>query len=58
MSNVCHVKIPKFLLDALEPIKDNDESVRKLGTEFILGIIKEIFRDGAACGYHLFTLNR
>ncbi|XP_033221465.1 methylenetetrahydrofolate reductase [Belonocnema kinseyi] len=58
MSNICNVQIPKFLFEALEPIKDNNEAVRKFGTELTLRIIKEIFESGTANGFHLFTLNR
>jgi methylenetetrahydrofolate reductase (NADPH) len=28
-------KVPKFLLDGLEPLKQDDEKVRKFGAEFV-----------------------
>ena len=36
--------VPPFLWDLLEPIKDDDKSVRELGTKFVADMCRKIGR--------------
>jgi methylenetetrahydrofolate reductase (NADPH) len=50
--------IPKHILDALEPIKNNDEEVRKLGTKLVADMCRKILDTGLGIhGIHFYTMN-
>ena len=52
------MKVPKKVLDIIEPIKDNDEAVRKFGVHLAVQMVSHIFSHNYSCGAHFFTLNR
>ncbi|XP_003700717.3 methylenetetrahydrofolate reductase (NADPH) [Megachile rotundata] len=58
IAKVCNVKIPKSILNCLQPIKDDDDKVRNYGIELSTNIIKDIIASGTTYGFHLFTFNR
>lgn len=56
-TEMCGASIPGQLLDALEPIKDDSEKVRRFGIEFASELCRELLAGGAP-GLHLYTLNK
>jgi methylenetetrahydrofolate reductase (NADPH) len=58
ISKVCRVKVPKEVLDIIEPIKDNEEAVRKFGVHLAIQMVSYIFCHNYSCAAHFFTLNR
>ncbi|XP_021937125.1 methylenetetrahydrofolate reductase isoform X2 [Zootermopsis nevadensis] len=57
-SNICSVKVPREVLDIIEPIKDNEEAVRKFGVHLAVEMVSYLFRHNYSYGAHFFTLNR
>lgn len=45
-------------MDALKPIKDDDEAIRKLGIQMALDMSRELLDSGLVPGLHFYTLNR
>lgn len=45
-------------MDVVEPIKDNDEAVRKFGIDFATDLCRKILNSGTSYGLHFYTLNR
>lgn len=58
ISRVCSVKVPKEVIDIIEPIKDDHEAVRKFGVHLAVQMVSHIFAHNYTCGAHFFTLNR
>ena len=49
-------KVPDFVKDALEPIKGDDEEVRKYGVQYGVQMCKELIDNGARF-LHFYTMN-
>ncbi|KAK4695215.1 methylenetetrahydrofolate reductase (NADH), partial [Phenoliferia sp. Uapishka_3] len=50
--------VPQSLWDLLEPIKDDDKSVRELGTKFVAEMCRKILGAGLGIhGIHCYTMN-
>ncbi|XP_053970979.1 methylenetetrahydrofolate reductase (NADPH) isoform X1 [Hylaeus volcanicus] len=58
MSKICNFRVPRGIVDILQPIKNNDDEVRNYGIELVTNVIKDILASGTTSGFHLFTLNR
>ncbi|KAK4745114.1 hypothetical protein SAY87_011426 [Trapa incisa] len=56
MTGFCKTKIPPEIMDALEPIKDNEEAVRNYGIHLGTEMYKKILANGIRT-LHLYTLN-
>ncbi|CAM6087661.1 unnamed protein product [Calypogeia fissa] len=56
MTGFCKTKVPQEILDALEPIKDNDEAVRAYGIHLGTEMCKKILANGGKA-VHIYTLN-
>ncbi|CCH61792.1 hypothetical protein TBLA_0F02520 [Henningerozyma blattae CBS 6284] len=56
-SDWCQIKIPQEFLDVLEPIKENDQLVRKVGVDLIAGLCQRILKAGVVNHLHLYTMN-
>lgn len=52
------IDVPRAILDIVEPIKDNDEAVRKFGIDFATELCRQILDSGTTYGLHFYTLNR
>ncbi|KAK3735397.1 hypothetical protein QZH41_013389 [Actinostola sp. cb2023] len=52
------LEVPQSIMDALQPIKDNDEAIRKLGIQMALDMSRELLESGLVPGLHFYTLNR
>ena len=50
-------KVPSEILDGLEPIKQDDDEVRKFGTEYVIKQIKELVEVGRSRFLHFYTMN-
>lgn len=49
--------IPKHMLEALEPIKNNDEEVRKVGIKLVADMCRKLLASGEIHGLHFYTMN-
>ncbi|KAK4804005.1 hypothetical protein SAY86_003822 [Trapa natans] len=56
MTGFCKTKIPREIMAALEPIKDNEEAVRNYGIHLGTEMCKKILANGIRT-LHLYTLN-
>lgn len=52
------LEVPQRILDVIEPIKDNDEAIRKYGVSLAVDMCKELLNSPEAPGLHFYTLNR
>ncbi|EXX78611.1 methylenetetrahydrofolate reductase (NAD(P)H) MET13 [Rhizophagus irregularis DAOM 197198w] len=48
--------VPQFVLEELEPIKDDDAAVKEYGIRLAVDMIRKMFADGIKC-YHFYTMN-
>ena len=55
-TDFCDIKVPASILEALEPIKLNDEAVRRYGIELSTKMCQQL-RELGAPGFHFYTLN-
>ncbi|KAL1535213.1 Methylenetetrahydrofolate reductase 1 [Salvia divinorum] len=56
MTGFCKTKIPSGIMEALEPIKENEEAVRSYGIHLGTEMCKKILASGIRT-LHLYTLN-
>ena len=56
MTDFCRTRVPQWIWDRLEPIKDDPEEVRAAGVEIGTRMCKELFAGGAH-GIHFYSLN-
>jgi 5,10-methylenetetrahydrofolate reductase len=52
------VEVPRAVLNIIEPIKDNQEAVRKFGVHLAAEMVSYLFSQNYANAAHFFTLNR
>ena len=57
MTGFCKTRVPQSILDALEPIKDNDEAVKAYGVQMGYEMCKKIMDSGKCNGLHMYSLN-
>ncbi|KYQ56114.1 Methylenetetrahydrofolate reductase [Trachymyrmex zeteki] len=58
MIDICRLDVPIKIKEDLARMKDDDQAARKYSVVLIAQIITDVIRNGATCGFHLFTLNR
>lgn len=56
MISFCRTKVPQAVVDALEPIKDDDEEVQAFGVKLGVTMCKYLLQNGIR-GLHFYTLN-
>ena len=56
MTGFCQTIVPQILYDQLEPIKNDDTAVKKLGIEICVQMCQELL-DAGAPGVHFYTIN-
>jgi methylenetetrahydrofolate reductase (NADPH) len=56
MTTLCKTKVPEFIKQALEPIKDNDEAVKAYGVELAVQMSRRLLEAGVPA-LHFYTLN-
>jgi len=52
------LEVPQDIIDAINPLKDNDEAVRNYGIDSSVEMCKELLNSGMVHGLHFYTLNR
>ncbi|CAH1773146.1 unnamed protein product [Owenia fusiformis] len=52
------LEVPQEILDAINPIKDNDEAIRNFGIDMAVELSKTCLDSGLVHGLHFYTLNR
>lgn len=52
------LEVPQWIVDAIEPIKDDDEAIRKYGVELGIQMARELLESDDIPGLHFYTLNR
>jgi methylenetetrahydrofolate reductase (NADPH) len=57
MTTYCGVAVPKYVMERLEPVKDDDEAVKEIGCEIAADVCRRIFEEGGVDGVHFYTLN-
>lgn len=57
MTNLCRVKVPPEVLEALEPIRFDDASVKDYGVQLSIRMIARLYLEAGIRGFHLCTLN-
>lgn len=56
MAGFCKTRLPDDLLDALQGHEDDAEAVKKIGSEYCLGLCQRLLEQGVK-GLHFYTLN-
>ncbi|KAJ1569752.1 hypothetical protein HK405_011221, partial [Cladochytrium tenue] len=56
MTTLSKTVVPKFILDELEPIKDDDKAVKAYGVALAVSMCNKIIAAGGL-GFHFYTLN-
>lgn len=53
----CEIHIPQEFIDKLDPIKDDDQLVRDVGTDLVVSLCKRLLDSGHINHLHLYTMN-
>jgi methylenetetrahydrofolate reductase (NADPH) len=56
MTQLCKTHVPKYIEEAVEPVKDNDEEVKKVGVQVCIDMCRKLL-DAGVVGLHFYTLN-
>jgi len=57
-TSLAKITIPQFFLDALEPVQNNDEKVREIGTKLVADMCRKILDANIGVrGLHFYTMN-
>ncbi|KJA27961.1 hypothetical protein HYPSUDRAFT_1091323 [Hypholoma sublateritium FD-334 SS-4] len=57
-TSLAKITIPQLFLDALEPVKNNDEKVREIGTKLVADMCRKILDANIGIrGLHFYTMN-
>jgi len=56
MTSLCKTAVPKYIMDELEPVKDNDEEVKKVGVRLCVDMCRKLVSNGVPF-LHFYTLN-
>ena len=58
MTTYCGVAVPNYIMEKLEPVKDDDERVKQIGCEIAVDMCRQILTKGNDVdGIHFYTLN-
>ncbi|AET38575.1 methylenetetrahydrofolate reductase (NAD(P)H) MET13 Ecym_3063 [Eremothecium cymbalariae DBVPG len=53
----CQIHIPQMFYEKLEPVKDNDQAVREIGTKIMADICQKLLDSGYVTHLHMYTMN-
>ncbi|KAJ3312573.1 hypothetical protein HDV04_002890 [Boothiomyces sp. JEL0838] len=56
MTTLCKTKVPQYIYDDLEPIKDDDQAVKDYGVKMMIDMCNRLHEAGQQ-GFHFYTLN-
>ncbi|KAG0208085.1 hypothetical protein BGX33_006482 [Mortierella sp. NVP41] len=54
--NIVGVSVPQWILDGIEPIKNDDQAIRAFGVEVGIKMTLDLI-EGGVCGIHYYTFN-
>eukprot|EP00123_Amoebidium_parasiticum_P016078 comp23279_c0_seq1/m.38127 comp23279_c0_seq1/g.38127 ORF comp23279_c0_seq1/g.38127 comp23279_c0_seq1/m.38127 type:complete len:617 (-) comp23279_c0_seq1:584-2434(-) len=57
LSKLSQMTVPQWIVDRIEPIKDDDAAIREVGIELCVQMCQELMAVGVP-GFHFYTLNR
>ncbi|KAF7375999.1 Methylenetetrahydrofolate reductase [Mycena sanguinolenta] len=57
LTKLCGTRVPDSVMDALEPIRNDDQLVKDYGVQLAVEMIKRLTTEGGIPGVHLCTLN-
>ncbi|KAK7057395.1 methylenetetrahydrofolate reductase [Favolaschia claudopus] len=57
LTKLCGTRVPDFIMQALEPIRNDDQLVKDYGVQLAVNMIKRLTTEGGMPGVHLCTLN-
>eukprot|EP01130_Rhizamoeba_saxonica_P000815 TRINITY_DN10723_c0_g1_i1.p1 TRINITY_DN10723_c0_g1~~TRINITY_DN10723_c0_g1_i1.p1 ORF type:complete len:615 (-),score=162.45 TRINITY_DN10723_c0_g1_i1:33-1877(-) len=57
ITKMCSVPVPQEIIDAIEPIKDDDQAIKQYGVNFAVDMCRHLL-DAGVPGLHFYTLNR
>lgn len=57
MAKMCCVEVPQFIVDEVEPFKEDEEAIKDYGVRFAVDLCKKLI-EGGVPGLHFYTLNR
>ncbi|KAK6177251.1 hypothetical protein SNE40_015386 [Patella caerulea] len=52
------LEVPQEIIDAINPIKENDAAIRNFGIDLCVDMCKPLLKSGEVSGLHFYTLNR
>ncbi|XP_065656577.1 methylenetetrahydrofolate reductase (NADPH) [Hydra vulgaris] len=52
------LEVPQYIIDDLEPIKNDDEAIREYGVKLAVSMCRELLSSDDVPGIHVYTLNR
>ena len=52
------LSVPQEIVDAIQPIKDDDKAIRSYGVDYTVKMVNELLNSGEVPGVHFYTLNR
>lgn len=52
------LEVPQHIVDAIEPIKNDDDAIRKFGVDYAIRMCRELLQSDEVPGIHFYTLNR
>ena len=58
LAKLSKLEVPQVILDTMEPIKTNDEAIRKYGVHLATEMCRELLNSEEVPGLHFYTLNR
>ncbi|ODQ77205.1 hypothetical protein BABINDRAFT_15698 [Babjeviella inositovora NRRL Y-12698] len=53
----CEINIPDYFLEQLEPIQDDDQAVREVGTDLVAEMCRKMVDSGYVNHLHFYTMN-
>jgi methylenetetrahydrofolate reductase (NADPH) len=58
LTKLSKLEVPRNIMAAILPIKDDDAAIQKFGISFAVNMCKELLKSGLVNGLHFYTLNR
>jgi methylenetetrahydrofolate reductase (NADPH) len=57
-TNLAKITVPQYVYDVLEPVKNDDEKVREIGTRLVADMCRRILKEDIGIrGLHFYTMN-
>jgi methylenetetrahydrofolate reductase (NADPH) len=57
-THLAKITVPQYFYDALEPVKNDDEKVREIGTKLVANMCRRILKEDIGIrGLHFYTMN-